>query len=45
MNLSVLRISKKMSFIRNFNKNLLKKCEITLISKKEVQTLKTVIVK
>jgi len=34
-----------MTFIRNFNKNLLKKCEMSLTSKKELRVLKTVVVK
>ena len=34
-----------MTFIRNFNKNLLKKCEMSLTSKKELRVLKTVVAK
>ena len=35
----------KMTFIRNFNKTLLKKCEMSLSSKKELRVLKTVVAK
>lgn len=34
-----------MTFIRNFNKNLLKKCEMSLTSKKELRVLKTIVAK
>ena len=34
-----------MTFIRNFNKKLLKKCELSLASKKELRVVNTVVAK